>query len=909
MGQLSVLNPVRSTTQEETIATEIGPWFIETKLSPPSVSHARLVQRGPAIEAVDAINEHPVCFTTAPAGFGKTCLLAEWRRLELGRGNRVAWVSLEDGDAEQRQFLSYIILSIVNAGVPVDDLEFAAQQGFVEVSSDVIVPRLVSALAKNDKSLTLILDDYHRASCDEIDTVISEIIAHRPACLRLIISSRTPPNVDRGALVASGTAFELATDRLRFSRDETHAILGDVVDEATSDEVFEQTEGWAVAIQLARLARENGHAPRAAPVGDEHIVNYFTRQILDQSNDEERAFLLRTSILDRFSPELAAAVTGIDSIESFIHQSHHIRSLLISLDDSGAWYRYHHLFSELLFQQLKIHDPDIVPDLHHKASRWFGDNGFILDSVGHATLSGDTETAARMVTDAGGWALVLYGGIGFIRSLLRHFTREDFDKYPRLRVAYAYSLVKDGEIKNAEAQLAMVDPEQTDAVPDEGFYRDFHIMRSLLSGYKDEVLTRESTEELKTKIEFWSTTDQLGIGTLQACLALAEIALGDFDAAEAAAASGVMSMRQADSVLGINYCYIHLGQCAFYRGDFELARAHFEEAVSMAEDNFGADSRLQTNCDIDLEALRFWQRPSELNQENLEKLLVRACGTDSWFDIYASGFITLFEFYRATSNHDRADKLLQLCQATCRKRDIARLVRLLPVFKLQVALTVNSEKDVVLAIEKCVEMLEEDPLKDQPGFWIVRLEAACILGTAELNGYSVAGLREVLDEAVRVAEEIGSEFYLTRLLVLRGTLRGEQRGINAGLDDMFRAARLAARASIRTPFCTTRATLKYLRDVVRIGRERPERRLEVSFLTECLALRSSASRDSKDHLLSAREHDVLEELAHGKSNKEIARSLDMTDHTVKFHLKNIFRKLGVDNRIAAINAGRELDLI
>ncbi len=854
MGQLSVLNPVRPMAQDEALATNIGPWFIETKLSPPSVSHARLVRRGPAIEALDAIDNHPVCFTTAPAGFGKTCLLAEWRQLELERGNRVAWVSLEEGDAEHRQFLSYVILSIVNAGVPLDDLEFAAQQGFVEVSADVIVPRLVSALASNDESLTLILDDYHRASCDEINAAVSEIIAHRPACLRLIISSRTPPDLDRGALIASGTAFELASDRLRFSRDEARAILGDVVDDATSDELFEQTEGWAVAIQLARLARENGREPSAAPLGDEHIVDYFTRQILDQSTDEERAFLLRTSILDRFSPVLAEAVTGINSIESFIHQSNHVRSLIISLDDRGTWYRYHHLFSELLLQQLKIQDPNIIPDLHRKASQWFGDNGFILDAVSHATQAGDTETAARMVTDAGGWALVLYGGIGFIRSLLRHFTRENFDKFPRLRVAYAYSLVKDGEIKNAEAQLALVDPEQTEPVSDEGFYRDFHIMRSLLSGYKDEVLTIESAEELRKQIEYWSTTDQLGIGTLQACLALAEIALGEFEAAESAASNGVMSMRQADSVLGINYCYIHLGQCALYRGDFELARAHFTEAASMAQDNFGADSRLQTNCDIGLEALRFWQRSDGLSQENLEKLLVRACGTDSWFDIYASGFITLFEFNRTIRSLERADNLLKLCQATCRKRDISRLVRLLPAFELQAALAGNTEKEVVLAINRCVEMLREDSLKDQPGFWMVRLETACTLGVAQLEKNPVAGLQDVLDEAVRVANQIGSEFYQARLFVLRGTLRGEQRGIGAGLDDMFRAARLAARASIRTPFCTTRATLKYLRAVVRVGRERPERRLEVSFLTECLALRSSTSRDSKDHLLSARCH-------------------------------------------------------
>lgn len=899
----------QSMTEKESLQSNLGHWFIASKLSPPSVSHTRLVRRDRAIEALDAIEKQPICFTVAPAGFGKSCVLAEWHRAELDRGHSVAWLSLEDGDSERRQFLSYVVLSIVNAGISLGDLEFAAQQGFVEISIDLVIPRLVSLLTDNEYSLTLILDDYHRAECGEINATVSELIAHQPDGLRLIISSRTPPNLDRGALVASGRAFQLTSDRLRLSREETHAVLGDVVDDATKDKVFEQTEGWAVATQLARLAREDGREPAAAPLSDEHIVDYFTRQILDQSTDKERKFLLRTSILDRFSPELASAVTGIESIESFVHQSHHVRSLLVSLDDGGVWYRYHHLFAELLLQQLKIQDSDIVPDLHQEASRWFIDNGFILEAVRHATRSGDTESAARMVTNAGGWALVLYGGIGLIRSLLRLFDRDDFEKFPRLRIAYAYSLVKDGDIRNAEAQLTLVDPEQSESVFDEGFYRDYHIVRSLLSCYKDEILTEEFAEELRKKIEFWSTSDPLGVGTIQACLAFVEIALGNFDAADATSSSGVMSMRQADSVLGINYCYIHLGQCALYRGDFELARAHFTEAASMAKDNFGADSRLQTNCDIVLHALRFWQRPYELNQQSLEELLIRASRTDSWFDIYATGFITQMEFCRTQKNTDLAAKLLDLCQTTCRRRDISRLARLLPVFKLQVALSKSAEKDIALAIEKCVELLREDPLKDEPGFWIVRLETVCVLAAARLEGHFVDGIREFLDEAVRVANEVGTGLYMARLLVFRGTLRGEQRGSGAGLDDMFRAARLASRASIKAPFVSTHATLKYLRAVLRIGRERPERRLEVSFLTECLALRSSASTQNKDHLLSAREHDVLEELAMGKSNKEIARSLDMTDHTVKFHLKNIFRKLGVDNRIAATNAGRELDLI
>ena len=896
---------------EEEIKFDLGPWFIATKLSPPSVSHARLIERYPAIAQLELINQRRICFLAAPAGFGKSCLLTDWRHRELKQNNHVAWLSLDENDAEIRQFLSYIILSIATSGAAVGNLEFSAQQGLVEISPDAIVTRLINTLAESRVPITLILDDYHLVSCPVIDSVINSLITYGPDHLRLIISCRTLPDFDVSALFAGGVAFEFPSEDLRLTRDETHEVVGDIVDRAISDKIFEQTDGWAVAVQLARLANESaGNSAASVPTfNDEHIINYFTRQILDQSTEEERLFLLQTSILDRFSPALAAAVTDNSSITAFIHHSKHVRSLLISLDDSSTWYRYHHLFCDLLLQQLKMQAPEQLPTLHKKASVWFEENGLILDAVKHAKAANDTASAARMVMDAGGWELVLFGGIAFIRSLLRNFERKDFENFPRLRIAYTYSLIKDGKIQDAEAQLALVCLGSSESTREEAFHRDYYVIRMLLFTYKDEMIAEDVVHKVRKRTSLWDTQDVLGLGVLLAQLAISEMAQGTFDAAEQTASAALMSMRQADSVLGVNYCYIHLGQCAFYRGDFELARAHLTEASLMAEDNFGSDSRLKTNCDIVLSTLNFWQRPDLLKRDALSESLVRACETDSWCDIYVTGFTALFESLRTARNHDEIQKLQQLYQTTCLSRDINRLKKLESAYSLYVALEKNNHRDIALAIDNCTQTLRDIDAADEPGFWIVKLETLYILAIANLEGHRVEGLRSQLDNAIGIAREIGTNLFLVRLLVLRGTICAERQGSDAGLDDIFSAARLAARASIHQPFCATRATSKYLRSVIRIGRERPEYRLEVSFLSECLSIHTTPDSEDKQQLLSAREHDVLEELAHGKSNKEIARSLDMTDHTVKFHLKNIFRKLGVDNRIAAINAGRELGII
>lgn len=473
--------------------------------------------------------------------------------------------------------------------------------------------------------------------------------------------------------------------------------------------------------------------------------------------------------------------------------------------------------------------------------------------------------------------------------------------------------MQNGDPKGAASQLGIVEIGGNYDRLTEGEKRDYFAVKAHLDIYQDALLSDASQSALADALESWPAHDARGAGVLQAASAIGANARWQFDAAIQAANDCVNAMRRANSVLGIGYSYIHLGQTAFYRGDMELANAHLEEAAGMAEENFGTDSRLKSNCDIILQSIKYWRNPADLDAKSLFSLLQIACDTDSWFDIYYTGFSCLIDYSFAIRDADLAAELLDLCKMTGRKRDIARLDLLLPFFELSVAMTNGDEKSMLLAAKKCEEWHRD--IKDD-----FALSASCIplaesmlmLGQArDAYCFTEADLL-TLDKVIDLAEQRTANFFLVRLLILRARNCAARRGAQAGVADILNAARHAARTSIRTPFCASEDIAALVRATIRFGRDKPENRLEVAFLGDCLA-RGVSKRTDKSKvdgkILSARELDVLMELSAGQSNKGIARILNMTDHTVKFHLKNIFAKLHVDNRISAINAGRNLDLI
>ncbi len=889
------------------------PWFFETKLSPPKTKNS-LMHRDTALSCVEEASQYPLGLITAPAGFGKSSVLTQWYQASLDKGHLIGWVSLDYSDSDVRRFASYIIMALERAGVDIASLVFAAEQCLVELSINSVISKIIHVLMANNKNIFLILDDYYQAECTEVNTFLSSLLEHAPPTFHVILSSRSQPDMQIGSKVVNGTAFEVEKQSLYFSLDEIKNYLGDDYGEVCAQRLLAQTEGWAVAIQLAIVANKGSNEIVNLFKGKhQYIVSYFTEQILDRSTALEKQFLLYTSILDKFNVSLAKAVSGINDVPKLIYESKHIQSLVVTLDREETWFRYHHLFSDLLLKNLRRDNENTVYELHAKASLWFEESNQIDEAVKHARLSGDLDRAVALFLKAGGWELVLYGGVSLMRSLLRNFSIKDFERHPQVRLAYIYLMMKDGNIQEADAQLKKVQTidEKTDLAC--ASKRDFFVIHSLLSLYKDEYCSPDSITTLENVASKLDSKDTLALAILKASLTLCLLASGNFFVAKKTAINGLQEMRQAESILGVNYFYIHLGQIELHQANLNSARAYLTEAGNMAEINFGIDSRLKTNCDINLQALNFWKTPNNLDSNKVLELLTNACDTDGWFEIYASGFTSLLENLRIFKQKELGWRAINLIALTVRSRQIQRLAQLELSLRLTAALVSQDANRIILAIngisEQDLSLCEEDYRYN----WLPFCESTIALGIAYLEGYKTECVETHINSALDVAQSIDAVLYTIRLLVLKATVAYSNDAIEVAIEHVLEAAHLAANESIKTPFIMNSISVDLMRTAIEKNHKSTLKLVEIGFLNECVSLYNdlelTSNNEEKTALLSKREMDVLNELAAGKSNKEIARNLDMTGNTVKFHLKNIFSKLAVEKRLNAVNRARELSLI
>ncbi len=426
----------------------LGNWFIASKIEPER-PNIKLVDRQRLIETLTDALSNKLILVVAPAGFGKSTLVSQWRETQVKNGVSCPWVSLDENDFEGRQFLSYITLSLANAGIDMEEMVIGAKNGFSDTSERVVIRRLISEIEMADVKCVLILDDYHRVRSPQIDSLIKQLIKETPRSFSILINSRTVPDIDCATLIASGLAVELGTDNLRLTKSEAkEAIASDITDNDFGS-LYEKTEGWPVAVQLAKLDGGNLGSFSASKPGNSNnfIASYLTEQVVDALDEETKKFLLYTSVFERFNESLVNHVLEKEDAWMLMGRLTSLTAFIIPMDREGSWYRYHHLFAEYLYESLKKSDPTIVSDLCVRASEWHLANGQPIEATSYAARVKDYDRCADIVLDAGGWKIILTQGIGFMRKLLRFIPENELQNYPRVALARTYLHCKDGDLQ------------------------------------------------------------------------------------------------------------------------------------------------------------------------------------------------------------------------------------------------------------------------------------------------------------------------------------------------------------------------------------------------------------------------------------------------------------------------------
>lgn len=361
---------------------------------------------------------HPVTLLAAPAGYGKTILVAQW--LDEARPN-AAWLSLDPGENDPNQLWAHVAAALEQAGCRLDPVRPVQQSGNDGVAPGSMLSSIVDALAASTEEVLLVLDDFHVITGPACHAQVEFIVEHLPPQAHLVIVTRSDPGLRLGRLRASGGLLEIRADDLAFTPDEAEALLSRRqvrLGDAAAQQLMQRTEGWPAGFYLALLSLTGRPDPdafvRDFSGGNRYIGDYLIEEVLSRHSDETREFITTVSILDRFSAELCDHVAGITGSGAILRDLERTNLFLVPLDDDGRWYRFHHLFAAVARSELDLRRPSHARLLHARAADWFRRQGHVDEAIRHSIAAGDTETASLLVqghwlqfVDAGRIATVL----------------------------------------------------------------------------------------------------------------------------------------------------------------------------------------------------------------------------------------------------------------------------------------------------------------------------------------------------------------------------------------------------------------------------------------------------------------------------------------------------------------------
>ena len=386
----------------------LGSWvgssleLVEPKLHPP-LARPGIVPRTALVDRLLASDAEPVVCVIAPAGYGKTTLLAQWAQ---HTAHRVGWVSVDQRDNDPAVLLRYLAVALDR----VEPIDPEVMRGLTAPGASIMgaVPRLAAAVTAMTQPVALVLDHVELLDTQQCLDAVAELAAQIPKGAQLLLASRTRPPLPVSVLRAQGQVVEIGADELAMDHQEAAALLegaGVQLDDAEVDELIERTEGWPVGLYLTALALKSGRLQAGGPrfTGDDpFMADYLRSELLGHLPPEQVAFLTRTAVLDRMCGSLCDAVldtTGSSAVLAALEESN---LLLVPLDRRRQWYRYHHLFHDLLTGELHRREPEIIPELHRRAAGWCEANGLPETAIDHAQAAGDADRVARLV-----WSMAL----------------------------------------------------------------------------------------------------------------------------------------------------------------------------------------------------------------------------------------------------------------------------------------------------------------------------------------------------------------------------------------------------------------------------------------------------------------------------------------------------------------------
>src|SRR5579863_9825826 len=587
--------------------------LLKTKLYVPR-SRRGLVPRPRLSERLDRGAASRLVLVSAPAGFGKTTLLTEW--LAAGPATpagerRAAWLSLDRGDNDPASFWTYVIAALRTAAPGVGEDALALLQAPGPQPNETVLTVLLNDLGDVAGDIVLVLDDYHVIDAREVQDGMAFLLDHLPPWLHVVIAGRADPAFPLARLRARGELVEIRAAELRFTPDEAATYLGETMGlTLTAQDVAAleaRTEGWIAALQLAALSmqgRDDVASFIASFAGDDrYVVDYLLEEVLQRQPDRVQAFLLQTSILGRLSGPLCDAVTGQGGGKAMLEALDRGNLFLVPLDDRRQWYRYHHLFADVLQARLLDEQPGQVPDLHRRASAWYERSGEQSVAIGHSLAAADFGQAADLVERAL-TAMSQTRQEATVRGWLELIPDEVIRVRPVLIVAVAWVLLSDGQFEGVDGRLRDAErwldaaqgtgagspaaPAGMVVVNEEEYRRlpgTIETYRAALALARGEPLG--AVRHAQRALDLAPAEEHRLRASAAGMMAIAFWGSGDLEGAYSAWAECVAGLRRAGHIADIFGCTIAMADIQLVQGRLGAAMRTYEQALRRADEQSG----------------------------------------------------------------------------------------------------------------------------------------------------------------------------------------------------------------------------------------------------------------------------------------------------------------------------------
>ncbi len=950
--------------------------ILSTKLYIPIVRQ-EFVSRPRMIKRLNEGLQHKLTLISAPAGFGKTALVSQWLQqftkaeqkitptsLPHHSPARMAWFSLDESDNDFTRFFTYFITALQQIKPQIGHITQELLQASPQPSPETVMTHLINEIADSPTEFVLILDDYHIINTPAIHEALTFLLDHLPSQLHLILTTRTDPPFPLARLRARGQITEIRTDDLRFSLAEATIFLSDIMDIQVSPEDISaletRTEGWIAGIQLAAIAIQSHLSKqgvddastfiKAFTGSHRYIFDYLTDEVLGQQEPYIQDFLLKTSILKRLSASLCDALlineaqksasdqtvdhpplTQLHSpAQTILEMLETANLFIIPLDHKRAWYRYHHLFADLLHHRLRQLYPALEPDLHRRASQWYEAAGFLPEAIEHALSAQDYERAAALIEQIA-YEMTSRFEVYTLGRWIESLPEELVFNYPRIVDPYAMVLSLTNRFeeygryldKAQQAGLANQDSQAGQSILAQVTIQK--CVQAFFFGDFNTALKRiqQAQEKLPTynlSLNRWDLTSIQGYSTLQW--------VGDVATAQTALLEAVQIAKREANAVGITFCASFLTNFYIVQGELHQALTAAEMALTAATQPDGSYlpsaaypqallgrlyyewNQPDRAADYLLAAVNPLQNITGLTTDPLDTTLSLALlkqaqgnGEDAMSliaqaeqhfqnipisDAFRGRLAAIkVRLYLAQGNVEAAqawanDLILPTANAT-----VTEAIRPINVFSYLVWVRVQlAQKDFERAM----------PILKRLHLWAKTLQLnSFVLETAMLQALALAAQNSV-DLAL---------LYLQEALTLAAPQGHKRLFIDEG-EPMISLLHQAARKSRSSNYIQL---LLAAFDSGPSSTKTSPASLTLPSVESPAEISDQFSPYPLIEPLTKREQELLHLLATGLTNQEIATKLYIALSTVKRHNINIYGKLGVRNRTKAVAKARKLNLI